>query len=845
MPPVTTTATRCIGWALRQLTKGIDWALGRIDSLLSQVRKGPSEGWVTFVLLLLCVMLAVSSVGSAQWAPTPGLYALAFLGAALGLMLAKMRFRGQLLIISGVLVGVCLSLYHLSSLGEGPTRLDRFIDLGSRFWTWGRTFAGGDVTSDPLLVIFLFLIVSWLVGFVCSWSFFRNHNIWGAVLPSGILMIANLAILPPGAQKFPLYLYLFIVCLLMARLFVLEREHDWNQRGIQRRHLDSVLFPSAFRFALAVVIVTSLLPTPSAKLAPAAAVWDRITSPAKAVSEEFAGAGGKSPAEDPPSYHFFGHTDPFRERITLEEEPVLIMKAHSPVYLRARSYDVYTHRGWETRDTGMVSPEVSAAKEMEDESAQSRQVEVTVKVLFSLRAGEPVYVADYPLDVSVDYQLEVLQPARYEISFRETETELAAETDTLPPDLREAVRQLLEMSLASRDKLTESDIRSALPEDVLLVSCRFGREGLEKITVERHIPSPPDTVSVRTTRPFSAGDSYLATASVPTATGSDLSAAGTDYPGWIMDRYLQLPDTMPSRVANLAQDLTRDIETPYEQAVAICDYLRTLDYTPHMEVQPKGSDGVDYFLFEAKEGHCQYFASAMIVLLRASGVPSRIAVGYYPFQPMDQYEPYSMMGNLGGAGEGFQIMFVARNSHSWTEVFFPGYGWMPFEPTPAYPPVARGEVIVPPQGEEPADDPTVQPDASRTGTPWNVRLLGASLGLALFAAIMWLGWRRLLGQISEPRVAYARIGYLAALSGIGPRENLTPQEYGRKLADTVPQLAVALNQIVHAYVRASYGNHNLDSEDRSQIRKAWPQVRNHLLRHALRSVLPLRFHRKS
>ena len=119
--------------------------------------------------------------------------------------------------------------------------------------------------------------------------------------------------------------------------------------------------------------------------------------------------------------------------------------------------------------------------------------------------------------------------------------------------------------------------------------------------------------------------------------------------------------------------------------------------------------------------------------------------------------------------------------------------------------------------------------------------MGISLGLALLGTIMWLAWRRLLGQVSEPRVAYARIGYLAALSGMGPRENLTPREYGRKLAAAVPEMAAALGKIVDTYVRASYGQHNLNSEDRSNIEKAWPQVRNHLLRHALNSALPFRF----
>lgn len=526
------------------------------------------------------------------------------------------------------------------------------------------------------------------------------------------------------------------------------------------------------------------------------------------------------------------------------EESVLIVKAPLPVYLRARSYNVYTYKGWETGDTQMVSPELAPEQELEEEFQKSQEVEVSVMALFSLAAGEPVYLGGHPIDMSIDYQLEVLQPPIYRISLVGNETDLAVEAENLPLDLREAVWRLREVKSASHDTLTESDIRLALPDDVRVVSWESGIEGVATFTVERHVPIPANTLSVRTLGPVSTGDSYLATVSVSTATESDLSAAGTEYPSWILDRYLQLPGTMPSRVIDLAQELIKDIETPYEKAVAIRDYLRTLEYTLDIEAPPDGTDGVDYFLFELKKGYCQYFASAMAVLLRASGVPSRMVAGYGPGELMEQYGPGDMMGHGSAAWQNWRDALAVRNSHSWTEAFFPGYGWIPFEPTPVRPVITRGEFSFPPQDPEGTGDSTVEPDGIETGSPWNVRLLGIPLGLALFGAIMWLGWRRLLGQVSEPRVAYARIGYLAGLSGVGPRENLTPQEYGRRLASAVPEMSAALDKIVSTYVRVSYSNHDLNSEDRSNIARAWPQVRNHLLRRALHSALPFKFYLK-
>jgi len=846
MPQEIRTASRRIHWALRQLNKGVCWAMARIKSLLWQMLKGPSEGWVTFLLLLLSVMLAVWSVGSVEWVPTPGLYLLALWGVVLGLLLAKMRFNGWLLAIGGVLLGIYLSFYQLTSLVEGATSLDRYAEVGNRLLIWGQAFLDGNVNPDTLPFSFFLLFASWLAGFICSWSFFRKHNIWGAVLPSGIFIIVNLTNLLPGAQRFPLYLYMFVVCLLVARLFLLERKHDWDHRNVQRFPPDSRLTPNAFRFALVVVIVTCLLPATSVKVAPVAAVWDRISSPVKFIGEEFARSVGGLPAKETNSGHSFGPTQPFGGSTTMGEESVLIVRAPFPIYLRARSYDVYAHEGWETGDTQMVSPELAPEQELEEEFQKSQEVEVGVTALFSLAAGETVYLGGYPVDMSIEYQLEVPQPAIYQISLAGSEADLAVQAENLPLDLREAVWQLREMKSASQDTLTASDIRLALPEDIWLVAVALesGTEGVEKFTVERHVPIPADTLSIRTAGPISAGDSYRATVSMSAATESDLLAAGAGYPDWILDRYLQLPDTLPSRVTDLAQELTKDIETPYEKAIAIRDYLRTLDYTLDIEAPPNGTDGVDYFLFELEKGYCQYFASAMTVLLRASGVPSRMIAGYGPGEPTEQYGPRDMMGHGSGAWQDLQQTFIVRNSHSWTEAFFPGYGWIPFEPTPSRPVIARGEFGFPPQDGEGTGGSTVKPDGTETGSPWNVRLLGIPLGLALFGAIMWLGWRRLLGQVSEPRVAYARIGYLAALSGVGPRENLTPKEYGRRLAAAVPEMSAALDRVVYTYVRVSYSQHNLNSEDRSNIARAWPQVRNHLLRRALRRALPFKFYSK-
>jgi transglutaminase-like putative cysteine protease len=835
--------SRDIRRALRQLGKGLYWAITQIKVLLWQMLKGPSEGWVTFVLLLASVMLAIWSVGSVEWvAATPGLYLLTLWGVVLGLLLAKIRFNGWVLAIGGLLLGIYLSFYQLTSLVEGATALDRYAEVANRLFIWAGAFVNGEAISDTLPLSCLLLFSSWLAGFICSWSFFRRHNIWGTVLPSGIIIVVNFANFLPGAQRLLLYPYLFVVCLLVARLFVLERERDWGHRSVQRFPPDSRLLPNALRFALVVVVITLLLPSTSAKVAPVAAVWETINSPVKVIGEEFGRSVGGLPTEATNSGHSFGPTQPFTGSTTMGEESVLTVEAPFPVYLRARSYDVYTHEGWETSDTQMVSAESATIQPLEGEFQKSQEVEVSVTAHFLLAAGQPVYLGGDPVDMSIDYQLQVPQSASYRISLAASEADLSAETENLPPDLQEAVWRLWEMKSASHDTITTSDIKTALPENIWVVSWESDTQEVETFVVERRIPIAANTFSVRTVGPISADASYQATMSMSTATESDLWAAGTAYPGWVLDRYLQLPPNMPSRVIDLAQALTQDLDTPYDKAVAIRDYLRTLEYTLDIETPPDGTDGVDYFLFEQQKGYCQYFASAMAVLLRASGIPSRMVAGYGPGE--QQYGPGDTMGRGPEAWQDLQQTFVVRNSHSWVEVFFPGYGWISFEPTPDRPIIARGEFVFPPQDTGDGGGSTVEPDGAETGNPWNAKLLGIPLGLALFGAMVWVGWRRLLGRVSEPRVAYARIGHLAALGGMGPRESSTPQEFGRSLAAMVPGMSAALDEIIHTYVRVSYSRHDLNSKDRSIITRAWPQVRNHLLRRALHRAFPFKFHLK-
>jgi hypothetical protein len=155
-----------------------------------------------------------------------------------------------------------------------------------------------------------------------------------------------------------------------------------------------------------------------------------------------------------------------------------------------------------------------------------------------------------------------------------------------------------------------------------------------------------------------------------------LQSAQGSIPQSVRRPYLQLPDDMDARVENLARAITLGHDTPFDQAAAIERYLRS-EYGYSVEGGHDREAPLEDFLFGRKEGHCEYFASAMVVLLRSLGVPARPANGFY-----------------GGAYNEYGRFYAMRqaDAHAWVEVFFSGYGWITFDPTPP------SAVLVPAQG---------------------------------------------------------------------------------------------------------------------------------------------------
>ncbi|TMC56984.1 MAG: transglutaminase domain-containing protein, partial [Chloroflexi bacterium] len=236
---------------------------------------------------------------------------------------------------------------------------------------------------------------------------------------------------------------------------------------------------------------------------------------------------------------------------------------------------------------------------------------------------------------------------------------------------------------------------------------------------------------------------YRAQSLVPNVSAATLRASGSLYPEPIRDRYLSLPDDAPTRVLSLARDLTATAPTPYDRARAITNYLRAFSYTLDLPAPPRNRDVVDYFLFDLQKGYCDYYATAMVVLARAAGLPARLVVGY-----------------ASGAYDAAHARYVvtAADAHSWPEVYFAGVGWIEFEPTPARSPFDYAGDVRPQPTTAPLT-PSMFPRADLIRRI-AVLLLGA-LMLGLLLSGLWFASEplrlRRLPAVARARAIYARL----------------------------------------------------------------------------------------
>ncbi len=202
----------------------------------------------------------------------------------------------------------------------------------------------------------------------------------------------------------------------------------------------------------------------------------------------------------------------------------------------------------------------------------------------------------------------------------------------------------------------------------------FSREG--KLIVAPMEKGDQEVLGMVANPGLVAGDSYEVRAMIATPTIQDLREAGNEYPAWVTERYLQVPEKLEPQLKELAEKIAEPYTAPFDKAQAVTSYLRrTIEYqTTITETAPSGKDPLLWVLFDYQKGFCMYYASSEVLLLRTLGIPARMAVGFAEGAYDEERHRYT----------------VARlDAHAWPEVYFPNIGWIEFEPTGNQQPLDR------------------------------------------------------------------------------------------------------------------------------------------------------------
>ena len=326
-----------------------------------------------------------------------------------------------------------------------------------------------------------------------------------------------------------------------------------------------------------------------------------------------------------------------------------------------------------------------------------------------------------------------------------------------------------------------------------------------------------------------AGHTYVVTSTLVTATVAQLRAAPPTYPTWVQERYAAPPATT-GRVRALARDLTAEATTSYDKAAVIEAYLRRLTYDTEVPAPSLDHDIVDWFLFDLQEGYCDHFATAMVVLSRAAGVPARLATGF----AAGEYDHHN-----------YRYVVLQKYAHAWVEVYFPGYGWVEFEPTPALVTFDR------PSGEE-QTGPTAkqlldrwEPKEYREEPSPAVWLLLGGLAAVVILATGVLAYYLRRPAVSPEEMtaagAYTQLAQRAGRFGAGPQAWQTPREYlaalGRRLAwglarlpavlrRNAPDPEQTLSELGSRYEEDQYSPHELDAREQTRAWGIWERWRN-------------------
>ncbi len=321
-----------------------------------------------------------------------------------------------------------------------------------------------------------------------------------------------------------------------------------------------------------------------------------------------------------------------------------------------------------------------------------------------------------------------------------------------------------------------------------------------------------------------------------------------NYPT-IPQEYLQVPGNLSPQVGQRVLDWTRDTNDAYSALKSLEKHLsdpNVFTYKLDNPAVPANTDPITWLL-QNRSGYCTHYATAMAIMARQLGIPTRIVNGF-------------SQGHLDPKTNEWVV--EGTDAHSWVQAYFPGYGWLSFDPTPSFSPgAAPNKATLPPPTPTPVVTPPARPSvtptpASKVPTPANTRqqnpknalstnkeqesgnmvvwmvlsiiVLLLVLGFLIFVLVrQW--WSKLYANSPFAARAYWRFCRIAGWFGLAPRKWQTPYEYSAMLSAQLPQQALPFRRLTDMFVHERWGS-PLQAPQAQDVQQLWPSLRSLLFR---------------
>lgn len=759
-----------------------------------EIHFGLAEGWFSLVLLAIVVYSTIWCVQAADWVNHLNILTVTTgLGLIVGVVTAKQhRISLTWTHIGAVCFGLILAIWQTAGAYYQGSVPALFAAI--QHWL-SVVVAGGSGEDDSLFLLFI-IALGYLLAYASAWLLYRARNPWMLIIANAVVLLINLSNVDAG---FIIFLVVFLIAslLLLLRFNLYESVKRWRKQGL--RYPDDIgwdIMQAGAIISVSILVFSWILPGTYVNDA-ASQIWNISSNPWVQAQGVWDRMVSLSSGANAPNHGNFRDSLALGGNPNLNHDIVMrVSTSDNSTYYETLSYETYdsSNSSWSDGPTDKLTWKPGDTYPTTTQMLNAVRQDITI---VNPPGEQHPYLLGAPSIAATNVSASV---------------ERSHKTD-------EVVDWLDQNALGAGTHYVVVSYVSAADVKTL-----------------QTVPMPKDAPTV--------------------PSDYDGATPPTVYDQSVLSTYLQLPDDLDPRIAQLAKQQTASSSTMYDKVVALETFLRN-NYTYDTNVNlPPDQEGVSWFLFRSHRGFCNYFASAMTVMARSLGIPARVVAGY-------------TNGTLDPKTH--QHVIRGTDAHAWVQVYFAGYGWINFEPSASFDTFSRplpsttgntgisgttsssnaGSLITPSvkgrtqvgseAGQTGSSQSSLTPAQQQAQVRQQIGITTGSFILLVLCAVLlfMLWWRRLFRKYSLSMQLYGRICMLASWAGVQLQPSQTPYEYIRGIPISDTQDGLVLERLGDIYVRDIWADpesaeHPRRSGEISELPSLWRQVQPHLFLYVLR-----------